>query len=359
MRKTWRGKSKFTRKYCFYNSEKFHLLGGLLSFSLKNTRVSYFVYSVLHLERVVSMLSSGMKIENCTASKVVSWLKQNHGTLDPAVRKEWESVTDGNTQKNRKPFQERALLVKNEIAKRLFDIMATKETNVCVAIDVSTSRRVLELATQLAPFVCAVKIHVDIIEDFSFENLINPLIRLSEAENFMIFEDRKFADIGNTVKEQYGGGVFKIVEWAQLVTSHIIAGPGAIKALKLAASASNKDRGCLLLAQMSSDGNLLDKNFVQNVISAALKDDDFVAGFVCQERITSDPRFIHFTPGVSLESNRDSLGQVYSRPENAIEKGADVLIVGRALTEASDVVSAAIEWKKICFDAYTRQCKNS
>ncbi len=37
-------------------------------------------------------------------------------------------------------------------------------------------------------------------------------------------EDRKFGDIGNTQELQYRGGMYKISHWADLVTSHVIAG---------------------------------------------------------------------------------------------------------------------------------------
>lgn len=48
----------------------------------------------------------------------------------------------------------------------------------------------------------------------------------------MIFEDRKFADIGKTVKQQYTGGVYKIANWSHLVNCHLISGKTIVKALK-------------------------------------------------------------------------------------------------------------------------------
>jgi orotidine-5'-phosphate decarboxylase len=39
------------------------------------------------------------------------------------------------------------------------------------------------------------KTHIDIIEDFTME-LADELVKLSKELDFMIFEDRKFADIG-------------------------------------------------------------------------------------------------------------------------------------------------------------------
>lgn len=314
------------------------------------------------MKKVVTVLSKAKKIESCLETKVVAWLDQNPAILDPIIQEEWNFLTKGTElngeQKRKKLFKDRAndVSLRNPITSLLFSIMDKKKTNVCVAIDVSTSERVLELATKLAPFVCAVKLHVDIIEDFSFENLVEPLNQLSKQHSFLIFEDRKFADIGNTVKSQYSSGMFKIVDWAQLVTSHVVAGPGTIDALKMSASASGKERGCVLLAQMSSDGNLLNKNVVQSAVSAALKHDDFVVGFISQEGITNDPRFIHFTPGISLQSTGDSLGQVYKSPQTAIEKGADVVIVGRALTEAPDVVTLAKKYQELSYNAYLSQC---
>ena len=37
---------------------------------------------------------------------------------------------------------------------------------------------------------------------------------------------RKFADIGHTVIEQYGGGMYKIASWAHLINAHALPGPG-------------------------------------------------------------------------------------------------------------------------------------
>lgn len=336
------------------------------------TSLSLLFRSVLDLKSVVSVLSKEKKIESCLETKVRSWLDQNPAVLDAVIQEEWNGsriaregegsgvAREGEGREKRKSFGERRneSSLRNPVTSLLFRIMEEKKTNVCVAIDVSTSEEVLELVRMIGPHVCAVKLHVDIIEDFSFERLIQPLIQLSKEHSFLVFEDRKFADIGNTVKNQYGSGVYRIVEWAQLVTSHIVAGPGTLSALRVtAASGSAEDRGCLLLAQMSSDGNLLNsKSIARSAVSAALQNDDFVVGFICQERITTDPRFIHFTPGVSLHSHSDPLGQIYNSPQNAIHKGADVVIVGRGLTEAPDVLAMAQMYQTLSYQAYLDHC---
>jgi uridine monophosphate synthetase len=43
---------------------------------------------------------------------------------------------------------------------------------------------------------------------------------------------RKFADIGNTVALQYTKGLFRIADWADLVTVHALPGEGILQALE-------------------------------------------------------------------------------------------------------------------------------
>jgi orotidine-5'-phosphate decarboxylase len=61
---------------------------------------------------------------------------------------------------------------------------------------------------------------------------VHQLVNLTLKNNFLIFEDRKVADIGNTAKLQFSQGMYKISQWADVVNAHSITGPGIISGLK-------------------------------------------------------------------------------------------------------------------------------
>ena len=88
-----------------------------------------------------------------------------------------------------------------------------------------------------------------------------------------------------------------------------------------------------------------------------LCDGSFVFGYVGQSRLSDRADIIQFTPGVNLSSSGDSLGQQYVSPEEAVMKrGADVVIVGRGITEAENVAEAAEKYRLAAWNAYQERC---
>ena len=150
---------------------------------------------------------------------------------------------------------------------------------------------------------------------------------------------------------QYQDGIYHIADWSNIVNAHILPGPGIIEGLKR--PGMRKNRGLLLLAQMSSSGNLLDKNYTQKAVEIAKRHDDFVIGFISMEKIVEDPKFIHFTPGVKIIGGGDAMGQQYNTPENVIkEKLSDIIIVGRGIYEADDPIAEAKKYQEAGWKAY-------
>lgn len=239
---------------------------------------------------------------------------------------------------------ERAELCSNPTAKRLFKVMHEKETRLAVAVDTVHAEELLHFAELLGPEICVLKTHIDILHDFT-PTLIQKLKVLAEKHQFILFEDRKFADIGNTVKQQYGEGIYKIADWSPITNAHIIPGPGIIAGLRDVGLP--RGHGLLLLAEMSSAGSLACGDYTQKAVEMAYAHSDFVIGFICQHKLTDRPEFIHMTPGVHLASEGDSLGQQYLTPQVAIhERGSDIIIVGRGITESEDPVSTARRYRK-------------
>lgn len=253
-------------------------------------------------------------------------------------------------------YRSRSSLATSAVAKKMFLLMEEKGSNLCLGIDRVDSDEILKLAETIGPEICLLKTHVDIINDFSFD-FIRALKRIAERHKFLIFEDRKFADIGNTTKLQYTSGVHKIVEWADIVNAHPLPGTGIVEALKK--GAKEKERGLVLIAQMSSHDNLITEHYSQAAVQMAKNNNEWVCGYICQERIDDSPGAIHMIPGVCFNKKRDSLGQRYTEPATAISKGGDLIIVGRGITDAKNPLEEARRYRQEAWQAYQKRLEHN
>ncbi len=245
-------------------------------------------------------------------------------------------------------LEERAKHCQNPAGKRVFECMSFKETNLALSADVDSTDELLKIADALGPQICILKTHIDIIYNFR-GGLLRELVDIAIKHKFLLFEDRKFADIGHTVRQQYHDGMYNISEWSDMVSAHIIPGPGIIEGLKPAGL--KRGSGLLLLAQMSSAGTLATGDYTAAAVKMAEQHQDFVIGFISRHKLCDNPAMLHMTPGVKLEAGVDALGQQYITPEKAIEAGNDIIIVGRGILEAKDPVAAAAEYRSRAWKA--------
>ena len=256
--------------------------------------------------------------------------------------------------KNTLTYRERGERCQHPLTKKLFNLMEAKKTNLSLSADVTTKKKLLQLAAEIGPEICVLKTHIDIIEDFD-RDLIDQLLQLAEQHHFIIFEDRKFADIGSTVQHQYQGGIYHIADWADIINAHTVPGPGIIQGLKTIGQ--SRQRGLLLLAEMSSQDNLANGAYTKATLAMAQQNKDFVIGFIAQHKLLPDPDFIYLTPGVNLQQAGDQLGQHYVDPTTVIlEHGSDIIIVGRAIYQNKIPLNAAREYRDLGWQAYLKRC---
>lgn len=254
-------------------------------------------------------------------------------------------------------YQQRAEQCQHPLAKRLLQLMHRKQTNLSLSADVTTKAELLKLVHQIGPEICVLKTHIDIVTDFD-QDLVQQLTQLAKQHDFIIFEDRKFADIGNTVTMQYEKGIYHIADWAPITNAHPLPGPGIIQGLKDAGL--RRGNGLLLLAQMSAKGSLFTPEYTATAVALAHEHNDFVIGFICRQRLTDDPTLIHFIPGVQMAEGGDNRGQQYITPHQAIaELGNDVIIVGRGIYQAADPLAAAKMYREAGWQAYQEQLLES
>jgi orotidine-5'-phosphate decarboxylase len=124
-----------------------------------------------------------------------------------------------------------------------------------------------------------------------------------------------------------------------MTNAHPLPGPGIITGLSTIGQPLG--RALLLLAEMSSSGNLATGAYTRSAFEMAKQAGrEFVIGFIAMSRVDTSTDgtpeesedWLMMTPGVGLVDKGDGKGQQYRTPEEVVKgSGCDVIIVGRGI----------------------------
>ncbi|WP_185869720.1 orotidine-5'-phosphate decarboxylase [Blattabacterium cuenoti] len=242
-------------------------------------------------------------------------------------------------------YEKKKEKIHHPIGKKLIDITLKKKTNLIVSADLVHSRKILKLVKLIGDIICGLKLHIDIINDFSL-SFIKSLKNISIEKNFLLFEDRKLCDVGPTNYLQLHYGIHKISSWADIITVHVIAGSKSIQNLNIPSN-----MGLITVSEMSSYGKLSDDNYIRKALNISIKNPK-VIGTVAQRKV--DDRLLLFTPGIHFSnSENNNFGNKYIDPNQAFEKnGSDFIIVGKAIYQSNNPKIMAEKYRKAGWKAY-------
>ncbi|WP_407401259.1 orotidine-5'-phosphate decarboxylase [Chryseobacterium sp.] len=287
------------------------------------------VHTLFNISEVCDILQETGDLSDDEVNRIQDFLQGNHVQFEEKVKSTYETKLE---------------LLNHSVSIKLLETAISKKSNLIASADVTTTEELLALAEKVGPHIIALKTHIDIISDFEYTKTIVPLKALAAKHQFLLMEDRKFADIGNTQELQFTSGVFKITDWADFVTSQVIGGYDSLNCFK--------NVGVVAIVGMSSKGTLTSNNYREEALKVALSHPN-VIGAVSQNTIPEE--ILLFTPGVNLADSGDGKGQQYNTPEHVFSKlHTDFIIVGRGIYQSENPELAAIEYKNAGWDAYLK-----
>ena len=207
---------------------------------------------------------------------------------------------------------------------------------IIVAIDETDFTRASKIIDNLDPKKCMVK-----IGSVSFNSSGHELIFYAAEKGFEIFLDLKLHDIPNTVKKSIEGLVVLPIK---LLTIHASGGKDMMKAAMEGVSGSDiKVFGVTALTSLSdNDTNEIYRRSATEQVNAMLDlaESACIDGVVCSphelELVSKRESLLSITPGIRLDESNDDQKRVMT-PKQAIELGADYLVIGRPITESNNI----------------------
>lgn len=147
-----------------------------------------------------------------TINEVIDILHKFHRLSD----EETKQIKDFLQQPIEQPVSKQRIALEDKkihhpVGKRLVELAIKKQSNLIASADLITSEEIVSFANKVGEHIVALKLHSDIIQDFS-DQLITDLKIIAREKEFLLFEDRKFGDIGNTQELQFKKSIYKIAD---------------------------------------------------------------------------------------------------------------------------------------------------
>ena len=207
---------------------------------------------------------------------------------------------------------------------------------IIVAIDETDFTSASKIIDNLDPKKCMVK-----IGSVSFNSSGHELIFYAAEKGFEIFLDLKLHDIPNTVKKSIEGLAALPIKF---LTIHASGGKNMMKAAMEGVSGSDiKVFGVTALTSLSdNDTNEIYRRSTIEQVNAMLDlaESACIDGVVCSphelELVSKRESLLSITPGIRLDESNDDQKRVMT-PKQAIELGADYLVIGRPITESNNI----------------------
>jgi orotidine-5'-phosphate decarboxylase len=216
---------------------------------------------------------------------------------------------------------------------------------ILVALDTPTAAEAIDLASILAPHVTGFKVGLELLMGPG-PSLIGDLREFGRP----VFVDAKLHDIPNTVaaaSRQLGAA------GARWVTVHASGGPRMMEAAVsgLSEGSQGETAGILAVTVLTSLADL-DEIGVNSTVTqqvdrlTRLAASAGVEGIVCSAheiRTTkaAAAELVTVVPGIRPRGSDHHDQARVATPEDAIEAGADLLVIGRAITTADDPAAVA------------------
>jgi orotidine-5'-phosphate decarboxylase len=218
---------------------------------------------------------------------------------------------------------------------------------ICLALDTPDVDRAIQLARTLKNHVGYLKIGME----FFYANGSKAYEAVAN-EGLPIFLDLKLHDIPNTV-EQGLASLLQLSRAPAIINVHATGGLAMMQAARKAVPASTKLIAVTILTSLSHDdciatGHDPDLSTADLAMTLAqLAHEAGLDGVVCSPhdleliRTVVPKPFLTVVPGIRPEGAGAQDQKRVATPKSAIDAGADILVIGRAITGAADPVAAA------------------